>query len=72
MEALSFLIIILWFIYIFADKFEDQTKIILTKMADLLPTPANFRILIVIILLVSLVIIGMGIYFRYDSTNVLP
>jgi hypothetical protein len=72
MLSVTILIIIFCFIYLIADKFQEQAKMFLSKLIDLIPEPGNFRILIVIMLLVSLVIIGMGIYFRYDSTNVLP
>ncbi len=71
MEALTFLLAVFLFIYVFADKFNEQTKALLAKLIDLLPTPGNFRILVIILLLLTIIIIGLLIYFRYNS-SVLP
>ena len=70
MESLTFLLAVFLFIYVFADKFNEQTKALLAKLIDLL-TPGNFRIAVVIILLLSIIALGFLIYFRHNS-SVLP
>ncbi len=72
MLAVTILIIVFCFIYLITNKFEEHTKLFLAKLIELIPEPGNFRMLILIVLLVSIIAIGIAIFFRYNSTNVLP